>query len=260
MDFSRYDRPEVLDILFYPRRESSGESSNSGCEILEIPVEPDMILGGRYYHAGETSPLILFFHGNGEIAVDYEDVASLYLKLGFSFLPVDYRGYGRSGGRPTVTAMMQDCHKIFDYVQKLRRERLHRGPLVVMGRSLGSASALELASNYPQDIQALIIESGFADIMPLLELLGISRGFLGYGEIDVFNHRDKIAAYKGPTLVIHAERDHIISFSQGITLYESSRSENKNFLGIKGANHNNIFQYGMREYFSAIKVMIDKGL
>lgn len=63
---------------------------------------PDCILQKK------NAPTLLFFHGNGEIVEDYDDIAQIYLKLGINFLPVDYRGYGRSTGSPTVTAMMRD--------------------------------------------------------------------------------------------------------------------------------------------------------
>ena len=67
---------------------------------------PGWSIGGRFYAAGATAPTLLFFHGNGEIVADYEDLGPLYARQGLNFFPVDYRGYGRSTGTPTVTAMI----------------------------------------------------------------------------------------------------------------------------------------------------------
>jgi len=112
--------------------------------------------------------------------------------MGINFMPVDYRGYGRSGGRPTVAAMMQDCHTIFEFARYWLLDNRYQGPLIVMGRSLGSASALELAWKYPQQIDALIIESGFANVKPLLQLLGVNVAAIGFEESAGFGHLDKI--------------------------------------------------------------------
>ncbi|MCK7515883.1 MAG: lysophospholipase [Desulfobacterales bacterium] len=84
---------------------------------------------------------ILFFHGNGEIVDDYDDLGPFYNRLGINFLAVDYRGYGNSTGKPTTSAMLADCHVIFKFVNDWLREKGYTGALIVMGRSLGSASA-----------------------------------------------------------------------------------------------------------------------
>ena len=110
---------------------------------------------------------------------DYDDMGPIYNRLGINFFPVDYRGYGRSGGQPSITSMMQDCHKILHYVAAWLPENGYNGPLLLMGRSLGSASVLELVAAYPEKVAGLIIESGFALAGPLLQLLGINPGLPG---------------------------------------------------------------------------------
>ena len=127
-----------------------------------------------------------------------------------------------------------------------------------MGRSLGSASALEIASRVPEAIDGLIIESGFAFASPLLELLGISPSAVGFNEEESFGHIDKINKIDKPTLVIHAEFDHIIPFSDGEALYNASPAKNKAFLTIPGANHNDIFARGLADYLKAIEVFVLK--
>lgn len=209
-------------------------------------------IGAQFFHHGKSSPTILFFHGNGEIVSDYDDLAPLFLQAGVNFFPVDYRGYGRSTGSPCVSSMMKDCHKIYSFIRNWCREKGYSGPFIIMGRSLGSASALELASEYKDSVDGLIIESGFAHIIPLLKLLGIDAGKLGIKE-DVFNNIQKIKKFSGRTLIIHAEFDHIIPFSDGEDLFRASTASDKRFVKIPRANHNTIFQYGLNDYFRAIK-------
>ncbi len=251
IDYSIFDRDDILSFLFYPRKEGRSLEKGNHAE-LSIPVESDIAIGGRFYSAGPDAALILFFHGNGEIASDYDDIAEIYNRMGTSFLPVDYRGYGRSSGSPTVTGMMRDCHAIFEFVLGYRARNKLTGPVIIMGRSLGSASALEIASTYPDRTDGLVIESGFAFIMPLLKLLGVDRSLSGFSESTYFSHIEKIASYTKPTLIIHAERDHIIPYGDGLALYNASQSEQKKMLTIKGANHNNIYQLGLDEYMQAM--------
>jgi fermentation-respiration switch protein FrsA (DUF1100 family) len=258
IDYSLLDRPEILMFLFHPRPEWGKPHPVEGAQDVLIPVEDDVLVGGRFYIAGKEAPNILFFHGNGEIVADYEDLAPLYTKRGLNFLPVDYRGYGRSTGRPTITAMMRDCHVIFEYARNWLGKKGCKGPFVVMGRSLGSASVLELISCYAREIDGLIVESGFAYAGPLLQLLGIELKRLGVTEEEGFRNIDKIRTFPKPTLIIHAEYDHIIPFSEGRALYEACPADDKRLLMIPKANHNDIFARGIEPYMEAVKELTGK--
>lgn len=258
IDYSPLDRPEILMFLFHPRPEWGSPGSAEGAEEVLIPVEEDVVVGGRFYLAGKKAVNILFFHGNGEIVADYEDLAPLYTKMGVNFLPVDYRGYGRSTGRPTITAMMRDCHVIFKYTRNWLSDNGYTGPFITMGRSLGSASVLELISCYAREIDGLIIESGFAYARPLLQLLGIDMKAMGVTEEEGFRNADKIRTFPKPTLIIHAEHDHIIPFSDGQALYEACPADDKRLLQIPKANHNDIFARGIQPYMQAVKELTEK--
>jgi len=256
-DYGKFDHPEIINNLFYPRPEE--QTSLAGKDIIElsIPVEPGINIGGKIFISGKTAPSILFFHGNGEIVIDYDDLGPMYVNLGINFIPVDYRGYGRSGGHPNVSSMMKDCHTIFDYVRKWLADNGHAMTFIVMGRSLGSASALELAACYDDRIDGIIIDSGFAHILPLLRIIGIDPDRLGLREDDGPGNLDKIRKFHKPTLVIHAKRDHIIPYSDGKKLFDSSPAANKKMLTIPIADHNTIFMYGLQEYLAAIKEFAD---
>lgn len=243
--------------LFHPRPELYSSQSGATDEVL-IPVEKEVRVGARFHMAGKSFPNILFFHGNGEIVADYEDVGQLYVRLEMNFLPVDYRGYGRSTGIPTITNMMRDSHVIFDYVQNWLGGNGYNGPFLVMGRSLGSASALELSAHYRAQIDGLIIESGFAFAGPLLQLLGVNMEALGIREEEGFQNIEKIQGFEKPTLIIHGERDHLIPFAEGQALYAACSATDKRLLEIRGANHNDIFLRGMSEYMEAVKDLVKK--
>jgi hypothetical protein len=258
IEYLAFDNPVITGSLFYPRPEWGTSTPGEHAESILIPVEKDVVVGACFQFAGKDAANILFFHGNGEIVADYNDMGALYTHAGINFLPVDYRGYGRSTGRPTVTTMMRDCHVIFDYVKCWLRENEYMGPFIVMGRSLGSTSACELAFHYRDEINGLIIESGLAYAGPLLRLLGITMEYIGISEDQGFRNLDKIGSFDKPTLIIHAECDHIISFTEGRRLFEACSSRDKRFLKISGANHNDIFIHGMLEYMEAVKWLVGR--
>ena len=251
-DYAALDVPEVLLRLFHPRPESALFNPPTSAQELLIPVAPGVSIGGRFYAAGAEAPTLLFFHGNGEIVSDYEDLGPRYARQGLNFFPVDYRGYGRSTGTPTVTAMMRDCQVIFAFAQEWLDQKGFSGPLLVMGRSLGSASALELAARHQDRLDGLIVESGFAYAGPLLQLLGLDVQALGFTEETGFRNVDKIRQWQKPLLIIHAEFDHIIPFAEGQALYEACPSPEKTFLKVAGANHNDILTVGFAAYLEAV--------
>jgi pimeloyl-ACP methyl ester carboxylesterase len=256
-NYAALDVPEVLMRIFHPRPEFLA-STPPDAEDLSIPVAEGVAVGARFHAAGPSDPVILFFHGNGEIVADYNDLGPFYTRMGINFLPVDYRGYGRSTGLPTVSAMMQDCHAIFRFVQDWLKGKGYTGPFVIMGRSLGSASVLELASRYPDEIDGLIVESGFAYAGPLLRVLGLDPEAIGFQEDKGFRNVDKIKQFAKPTLVIHAEYDHIIPFADGQALHEASPAPDKTLLKIPGANHNDLLLAGFADYMAAIRDLMGR--
>ena len=257
IDFSELDRPEILHTLFYPRPDLSPTIYAGNPQDLMIPVQDGHRIGARMHAADKGKPTILFFHGNGEIVSDYDDMGGLYSGLGINFLPVDYRGYGHSTGVPTVTAMMRDCHFALDYARSFLKDAGYAGKLLVMGRSMGSASALELAAHYPDAIAGLIVESGFASMEALYERLGISAS-IPPDKKNGLSNVSKISGFRKPTLIIHAEHDRIIPFAAGQELYEASGAPDKSLLRVPGADHNDIFYKGQDAYLNAIVDLITR--
>jgi len=266
IDYSVLDRPEVLQFLFHPRpepppspyRTTDAAGSIPVARDVLIPVEEDVAIGARFHMAESSGANLLFFHGNGEIVADYDELGPIYNQMGVNFLAVDYRGYGRSTGQPTVTAMMRDCHVIFEFVQNWLRQNHFKGPVILMGRSLGSAAVLELSAACGDSTDGLIVESGFAYAAPLLQLLGIDLEALGFKEEKGFRNIDKIRNFDKPTLIIHAEFDHIIPFSDGEALYNACPFPQKTFLKIHGANHNDIFMRGLQQYLAAVASLVEQ--
>jgi hypothetical protein len=252
MSLKLLDNPLVTSTLFYPRRDEPGSSRLPNVHDGAIPVAEGIALGYRLYAHEPGAPVILYFHGNGEIASDHDYFADNYRAAGASLLVVDYRGYGWSGGQPRASALIEDVEPVLDALSGiLQRAGLSDQKLYVMGRSLGSAPAIHAAHTRPERFKGVIIESGFSNAMRLLAYLGVPMMIAGRVPDPVGNDR-KLAEIGLPLLVIHGERDTLLPLTNGQELYDASPAARKRFVRIPGAGHNDLLLVGMDAYFDAI--------
>jgi len=254
IDYTLLDQSSVMDYVFYPRDYHNKGPVNS----FDLPVEVDKGVSVicRFYRGYSDGPWILFFHGNGEVVSDYDELSSFYTRRKLNLVVADYRGYGLSGGTPTLNGITADSHKILEAVKGELFGISQTERLWVMGRSLGSMSAIELASTASQTINGLIVESGFISVGRLLEHLDVP---VPAGVDLAFIYRETLAMVKGirlPTLIIHGEYDKIVPFTEGEDLYENIGSGKKELLMIPAADHNDIMFVGLQQYFGAIERFI----
>jgi len=250
------DKPDILQVLFHPKPDTTGKPRSPNIHLIEVEVEPRLFLRGRLYAAASNSPAILFFHGNGEIAAEYDSIAKVFTVLGISILVIDYRGYGTSDGTSTASNLLADGPKVFDaFGNILTAHQLFPQQLYVMGRSLGSVPAIAVANHAQDQLAGLIIDSGFADTFALLKRLGWQvRDY--EDERFGFKNAEKISRILVPTLIIHGEKDSLIPIQQGEKLYNSCAAANKQLIRIKNAGHNTLFRMGMWQYFEAIQKFV----
>jgi len=249
------DRPGILRVLFHPRRDWASPHA-SHAHPVSIQVEPAVSVGGRLHPARRESPAILFFHGNGEIASDYDDLAPVYNQLDITLLVMDYRGYGTSDGAPTAANLLSDAVIVHDATRRVLGDHaLNPARLYVMGRSLGSAAAIEIARQRGAKLAGLIVESGFADTFALLARLGVwTQG--ADEDRDGFGNLSKIAQITTRTLIIHGEDDILIPASDGIALHSHCAASDKQLVLIPNAGHNDLMMVGMEQYFAAIQEFV----
>jgi pimeloyl-ACP methyl ester carboxylesterase len=246
--------PQVDAFVFHPRPEVPGAPGSA--IATETPVD-GAVVGGYLHPRPDSDTLMLFFHGNGEIAADYEALAHLYTDCGASFWVVDYRGYGRSTGAPSFVRMRSDAEAVLDDVPALEAASgIRFARVVVMGRSLGSASAIHLAAARPGKVHGLVLDSPFADGPALIRRLGgpevdpaLSPGFE--------DNIDQIRSCPVPVLLIHGTEDWIIPISDAETLYQASPSAEKRLVKIRGAGHNDLLVQGYGTYFSEIRTFLE---
>ena len=204
----------------------------SGLPLEEVwfQAEDGTRLFGWYVQFSAASPVLLWCHGNaGNLIHRLENLGELY-RLGLSVFIFDYRGYGRSSGKPSEEGLYQDALAAYGYLTETRGVKPER--LVLFGRSLGAAIAAELASHTQPG--ALIIESAFtsapnmaAQLYPWLPVRWMSR----YR----YDTQSSLEAITCPLLVIHSREDDLIPYAQGEQLFAHARAP-KQFLELHGGH------------------------
>jgi uncharacterized protein len=181
----------------------------------------------------DTPVVTLYLHGNGGNVACRPGHLQEISAAGSSVLIPDYRGYGRSPGRPSERGLYQDAEAAYEY---LIGQGYQPGQIVLLGESLGSAVAVDLASR--RECAALILECPFTSAA---QMAGTVVPWLGPLFVRGFNSRRKIAAVRAPLLIIHGDADHVVPQAMGRELFEAANPP-KSFWTIPGARHKTIVQ------------------
>ena len=209
-----------------------------------------------YWLAGEEDDrpadrAILFLHGNGGDATRRLPNAARLRDLGAHVLLLDYRGYGKSDGRPDEAGVYADARAALDHLTKDRG--LPEDRIVVFGRSLGGAVAIDVVRD--RGFAGLVVESTFPSIA------AIARSYLGVG-LDFwlgtkFASIDKVASIRCPSLVFHGSRDRVIRVALGRRLFDAL-PEPKRWFEIAGAKHNDTIHVGGDAYWTAWQEFLER--
>jgi len=246
-DYALLDRAGAGSI-FFPRPDHGPPPS--GAEDHWLVVAPGVRVAARFYVQDPALPTLLYFHGNGEVASDHNDIAPLYHQAGANLFVAEFRGYGGSDGRPSLATLVADARPVAQQFHALLDSGGFNGPRFVMGRSLGSQPALEIAAHAADRFQGLIIESGAAGMRRFLGRLGLREG--EEAAKLVARHEAKIRAIRLRTLLIHGEQDDLVPLAQAAELDELLRDTDRRLVIIPGAGHNDLLWRGLRQYFDAI--------
>ena len=207
----------------------------------------------RWYIPGTTDSTWLWFHSNGgNVGHRLIELALLRQRFGVNLLIFDYRGYGKSEGRPSEMGTYQDARAALRYLRE--RADLSSGPIVYFGHSLGSAIAVELALEHPPG--GLVLVSPFTAIKDMARL---AYPWLPVGLLvgNSYDTRARIPNVRCPLLILHGVEDELVPITQAEGLFEAAQ-EPKSFQALFGTGHNDTFEASGEVFWSALAEFLSR--
>jgi fermentation-respiration switch protein FrsA (DUF1100 family) len=242
-------------MIYYPTNIIESTPKNIGLEYddLLLKTKDGLDISAWHVPADGARGIVLFCHGNAGNISHRLDSIRIFHDLGLGVLIFDYRGYGRSQGRPGERGTYMDAEAAWTYIV----ESLGVKPenIIIFGRSLGGAVAAELALKKQSGV--LIIESGFTSVPEL------GKKFFPYLPVRLISkHRyetiGKVDNIAIPKLFVHSPEDEIVPYGHGEKLFRRA-SEPKEFLLIRGG-HNDGFVLSGKTYVDGLRNFLDKHL
>lgn len=236
-------------FVFFPQTGHEYSPGDFGLEWREVYIKTfdGKQLHGWIFPAEPDNPYILFCHGNaGNISHRLENI-KLLTGMKLNILIFDYRGYGKSTGKPSEEGLYRDSLSAYDYL--VEKEGILPENIIIFGRSLGAAAAINVAAE--RTPRSLIIESGFLSTRHMAKNMGIFSLISPFLPAN-YNNLKKIGLVSSPKLIMHGTEDEIVPFSMGERLFKEAKGP-KYFYSIKGAGHNDTYIRGGREYLSLFK-------
>ncbi len=230
-------------IVYHPTRTIARTPADAGMPYEEVAfaAADGVRLSGWFVPAaGPRRGTLLFCHGNtGNISDPVESLA-MYRSLGLDVLAFDYRGYGRSEGRPSEGGTYLDAEAAWRHLVEDRG--VPSGSIVVLGRSLGGAIAAHLAAAHRP--RALVVESAFCSAP---DLCAQKVPWLPVRRLVRFDYATEryVGSVSCPVLVIHSPDDRLIPYGNGLRIFYAAPGP-KQFLAIRGGHARGWFQSGER--------------
>lgn len=224
-------------LIFFPSPFPAGNWQPVGLPIedAEFSAADGAALHGWYVPHAKPRGVVLFCHGNaGNITHREEILRRLHRVAGVSVFIFDYRGYGRSQGKPTEAGVLADARAAREWLA--RRANLPAKRLILMGESLGGAVAVHLAAE--GGARGLILESTFTSLpdVAAYHFPWVPVRLLMRTRLDALA---KIREYRGPLLQSHGDQDTIVPYDLGRRLFEAAH-EPKQFITFPGGDHNDL--------------------
>lgn len=233
-------------LLFYPEKGQWRTPAALGLAYQEVWLDAGGDRIQSWWVAPDaTGPVVLMFHGNGGTIADrLDNVLELVSRFGASVLQVEYPGYGDSQGRSSEASLYAAGEAGLEEA----RRRAGNRPLVVFGRSLGGAVAIDLAAR--EAVDGLVAESTFTSLGDMAESSGIpmARRLVAYR----FDSLEKIARVRVPVLLIHGDRDEIVPYEMSEKLLRAATAASRKSLHtVPGGAHNDTWVLGGAGYWAA---------
>ncbi len=245
--FVGYIRYLEATVIFHPARQvvMTPKEMKLDYEDVYFLTEDHLRLNGWLIKNPQAKSTVIFFHGNSGNMGDRLGKVGFLHQLGLNVFIIDYRGYGKSEGKPTELGIYQDARAAYDYL--LTRPDINPRRIIVYGVSLGGAPAIDLAVQ--RKLAGLIIDASFSSGADMAHVL---YPFIPSFLLNIkFDSLKKIKSVAAPKLFIHSMEDETVHYRLGKKLYDAASSP-KSFLKIKGT-HNEAYLESREVYLAGIR-------
>jgi len=201
---------------------------------LWLTTSDDVRIHSFYLNNAESDRVVLFFHGNAGNAYSRLTHASLLRDMGFNVLLLDYRGYGKSDGKPTEQGLYLDANAAYQAV--LKDKGFAQNKIYLYGRSIGSTAAVELGSRYT--VAATVLVAPLASGRAMAKKMGFA--WFAWLVEGVFDNINKAKDINSPVLILHGEQDRVVPLAQGRDLYDAIGHQQKQMAIANDVGHNDL--------------------
>ena len=202
-------------------------------ESLKFPVENDTISAIILKPNQKAQATIFYFHGAGGNVTSYAPLLTNLLKDNFQVVLVDFRGYGKSTGKPMHKNIAEDGEKIFNYLSS--KAGIKDTKKIIYGASIGTQIAAHLAKNHQDELSGLVLEGAMMSFGDIAAFYSPEyKDFLEKAFVSPYSAKEDIKSVtKIPKLFIHSKEDKEVPFAQGMKLFNDA-SEPKQFIEFSG--------------------------
>jgi uncharacterized protein len=245
-------RPVLNRLLYFPSRAVGAVAAPFEERWLEAP-DGTRLHGWWLRAAPPRKGHVLLCHGNAGNVGDRAMHATLLAASGLDVLLFDYRGYGRSAGRPSEAGTYRDARAA--RLALLGEPDVDPERVVYLGESLGGAVALELAVEHPP--AGLVLQSAFTSVR---DMAGLHYPSLPGALVpDAYPSLRLVRRLRAPLLVIHGERDDIVPAEHGRALYDAA-PDPKLLRVFPDAGHNDLIATAGEEWASTVADFAARGV
>ncbi|MFA5041365.1 MAG: alpha/beta hydrolase [Bdellovibrionales bacterium] len=216
----------------YTRPESA--YPGAGIKELTVKTEDGLDLKGWYFPATLKPLTLVYFHGNADRLKSATPIALPYVKAGYGFLIAEYRGYSGLPGSPSEDGLYKDARA---FINKLIEKGIKQENIVLLGHSLGSGVATQMATEF--NVRGLMLIAPFLSVSEMAQVRFpyFPAQFLA---VDKFDNTQKISSLHLPLLIASGGKDLVIPPAQHKKLFELG-NEPKQFYFSPESRHNNLF-------------------
>lgn len=240
-------------LIYRPSREVRDSPASRGLvhENVGVTTEDGVRLAGWRLPHPDPKGTVLFFHGNaGNVAHRLKEACDWH-GLGYHVFVFDYRGFGRSEGRPSEEGLYRDARAAWRHLIEDRREDPKR--IILAGRSLGGAVAIDLARRHPPG--ALVVESTFTSLPEVAR-----RKYPWLPVRRLCRHRfasiDKVPHIPCLKIFLHGREDRLIPPAMGRRLFEAAAAP-KHFIETPGG-HGDAGMFYAPEFTRRVTSLLDE--